>query len=290
MVIPIIEGLARLAPAYDAFILDIWGVVHQGGSAYPEALDCIAALRRADKRVAFLSNAPRRADRVAAVLREKGVPDAHYDAVVSSGEAARLALASRRRPPLDDLGGAYYLLGPAADGDLLQGLDYRGVASVGEADFLLAIGLEGPRASLGHYEPVLREAAARALPMVCVNPDRLVIRLGVRELCAGALAARYAELGGPVDYVGKPYPEVYALCLERLGVGDRRRVLAVGDGLETDIRGAQAAGIDSLLVTGGLLADALGIDRKTPPEKEALEAACARAAAQPTAAIATLVW
>ena len=288
MTIPILPGLAALAADYDGYILDVWGVMHQGGPAYPEALACVRHLRKAGKRVVFLSNAPRLAPQVEAVLNGKGVDAALYDAVVASGDAARLALVDRARPPVEGLGTRYHLLGPPGSDDVLDGLDYS-AADVATAEFLLGIGLDDASGTVEDHEPILQAAAARDLPMICVNPDLLVIRLGVQEPCAGALAARYEALGGRVRYFGKPYPYVYDLALTKLGV-PRARVLAVGDGLATDIAGADAAGLDSVLVTGGLLADALDFAPGAAPDGQALDDACRTAGVSPRAALATFIW
>ena len=288
MTIPILPGLAALAADYDGYILDVWGVMHQGGPAYPEALACVRQLRKAGKRVVFLSNAPRLAAQVEAVLNGKGVDAALYDAVVASGDAARLALADRARPPVEGLGTRFRLLGPPGSDDVLEGLGYT-AADVATADFLLGIGLDDASNTVEDHEPILQAAAARDLPMICVNPDLLVIRLGVQEPCAGALAARYEELGGRVHYFGKPYPDVYDLALARLGLPPAR-VLAVGDGLATDIAGAGAAGLDSVLVTGGLLADELDLAPGAAPDARALEDACRAAGVRPRAALATFIW
>jgi len=290
MTVTLIRGLADLLTAYDGFVLDIWGVMHQGGRSYDEAIDCVQRLHAEGKRVIFLSNAPRRAERVADVLEQKGVPREIYDDVLSSGEATRIAFKTGSEPKLKGLGRRYFPLATPGDDDLLHGLDYAPTDIASEADFLLAIGLSAARPSLVEHEELLKEAAERSLTMVCVNPDLEVIRLGVRELCAGALAARYAELGGKVIYFGKPYPLVYTLSLELLGIESRRRVLAVGDGLATDIKGAHAAGIDSLLVTSGLLAEELGPSRIDMPAADTLAAICEAADAYPCAAIPALRW
>ena len=287
--VPILPGLAPLAADYDGFILDVWGVMHQGGPAYPEAIDCVRRLRAAGKRVVFVSNAPRRAAQVAAVLGTKGVDAALYDAVVASGDAARQALANRARPPADGLGTHYHLLGPPGSDDMLDGLGYTATRDLSEAEFLLGIGLDEGRETVEDHEPILQMAARRELPMTCVNPDLLVIRLGQREPCAGALARRYEEIGGSVHYFGKPHPEVYELALAALGVAPAR-VLAVGDGLMTDIAGAAAVGLDSLLITDGLLAETLALAPGETPSAQALEGACRAAGARPQAALTTFVW
>ena len=287
--VPILPGLAALAADYDGFLLDVWGVMHQGGPAYPEALACLRRLREAGKRVVFVSNAPRLAPQVEAVLGAKGVQARLYDAVVASGDAARQALADRARSSADGLGSRYHLLGPPGSDDLLEGLGYTAAPDIARASFLLGIGLDDGSNSVEHHEPILQAAAARALPMICVNPDLLVIRLGVQEPCAGALAVRYEEIGGRVRYYGKPHPEVYALALAALGVAPAR-VLAVGDGLATDIAGAAAAGLDSLLVTGGLLADLLDLAPGAAPSEPDLADACRAAGVRPCAALPAFVW
>ena len=287
--IPILPGLAPLMADYDGCILDVWGVMHQGGPAYPEALACVRRLRAAGKRVVFLSNAPRLAPQVESVLNGKGVDAGLYDAVIASGDAARLALGDRSRPPVEGLGTRYRLLGPPGSNDVLDGLGYTAAADIETAEFLLGIGLDDASNAVEAHEPILQAAAARGLPMICVNPDLLVIRLGVQEPCAGALAARYEELGGRVRYFGKPYPDVYDLALAKLGLPPAR-VLAVGDALATDIAGANAAGLDSVLITGGLLADELDLAPGEAPSARDLEEACRAAGVRPRAALATFVW
>ncbi len=287
--IPILPGLAPLTADYDGYILDVWGVMHQGGPVYPEALACVRRLRAAGKRVVFLSNAPRLAPQVEAVLKGKGVDAGLYDAVVASGDAARHALADRARPPVEGLGTRYRLLGPPGSDDVLDGLDYTAATDIATAEFLLGIGLDDASNTVEAHEPILQAAVTRRLPMICVNPDLLVIRLGVQEACAGALAARYEALGGRVRYFGKPYPDVYDLALAKLGLPSAR-VLAVGDGLATDIAGANAAGLDSVLITGGLLADKLDLAPGEAPSARDLEEACRAAGARPRAALSAFIW
>jgi HAD superfamily hydrolase (TIGR01459 family) len=294
LTVPIYRGMAAFASRYQAMILDLWGVVHDGIAPYPGVLDCLARLGAAGTRIVILSNAPRRSGQVVAALRAMGIADALYTLVVTSGDATRAALERRDDPWYAALGRRYLFLGKEGDANLLDGLDYDAVGEVGDADFLLNAGLPagagGGTTEVADYDEVLRRAAARGLPMACANPDLAVIRGGVREPCAGALAARYAALGGAVSYRGKPDPAIYGMCFGVFGGIDRGRVLAIGDGLATDIAGARAAGIDSLLVTGGLLADAWGVARETPPDAHRLATACAEACVTPTAAIAAFVW
>lgn len=294
MSIPIIPGMAALAAEYDAFLVDLWGVVHDGIAPYAGVIDCLSRLRAADKRVVLLSNAPRRSAHAVAALARMGIGRAHYDAIVTSGDATRAALAARADPWYAALGHNYLYIGKAMDAELLAGLDYARADDLDAADFLLVTGLEtdvaSPRTRVADYDALLEAAAARGLPMACANPDLAVIRGGAREPCAGALAARYAGLGGAVRYQGKPHAGVYAMCFATLYSITRGRVLAIGDGLATDIAGARAADLDSLLITGGLLADAWGVARETSPDPARLEAACADAGVAPGFAAAAFVW
>ena len=288
--IPLLPGLAPLAERYDGFILDLWGVVHDGIAAYPGAVDALARLKARGKRVLLLSNAPRRVEAIVRAMERMGIPRALYDELVSSGEAAYQALRLRDDPWLQALGHACYLMGPARDRGMVEGLGVTRVARVEESSFILATGVDWDDDGIEVYEPALAAGAGRRLPMVCANPDLVVIRGGKRVICAGALARRYEELGGDVRYFGKPHPPIYRLCLARLGVADRARIVAVGDSLRTDIAGARAFGIDGVLVAGGIHADELGIAPGAEPDAHALAEACARAGEHPAAAIPAFVW
>jgi len=288
--LPIIGGLSAVAARYDGFILDLWGVLHDGATVYPGARDCLAELHRRGKRMVILSNAPRRA---AAVIRrnaEIGIPPELYHGLVSSGEATWRALRARQDPWHRALGRRALCLMPKRDRGLLDGLELEEVGTVAAADFILNTGVEGPGDRVEHFEPVLGAGAAAGVPMICANPDLEVVRGGVRELCAGALAARYEQLGGTVRYHGKPHVEIYGDCFELLGVANRRRVLAVGDSLRTDVAGARAAGIDALLITGGIHADELGLTPGELPDAALLARLCEAGRERPTCAAPAFVW
>ena len=247
-----IAGLSEIADGYDGFIVDLWGVVHDGVRPYPAALDALAHL--AGKPVLLLSNAPRRAASAQAMLRRMGVDDGLYTGILTSGEATWLALRDRTDPWFARLGRRVYHLGPQRDRNVLEGLDLQVVATPGDASFVVNTGPDDDMNDPGTLEtfvPELSACLAAGLPMICANPDLVVMRDGVRILCAGSLARHYAAQGGDVASLGKPDPAIYATALAQLGV-DRRRVLALGDSLHTDIGGAAGAGIDSLWVLGGI--------------------------------------
>ena len=289
--IPLIHGLREMASAYDALIVDLWGVIHGGVEPYPGVLETLAALRSGGPPVALLSNAPRRAATAIRRLTEIGVPPELYNCLITSGEATHDDLAARAAADGETLGQAYFYIGPAWDADLVEGLDYRAVAAVERADFLLAVGLFDEADPLERYDALFASARARELAMVCVNPDLVVHRQsGVTSPCAGLLAQRYAARGGRVIYHGKPDPAIFHRAADTLGQAPDGRVLVIGDGLATDIKGAAAAGYHSLFVTRGIFAAELGIAPGEEPDPEALAALCARHGQRPTAAIATLRW
>jgi HAD superfamily hydrolase (TIGR01459 family) len=187
------------------------------------------------------------------------------------------------------LGRGAYHLGPERDRGLLEGLDLDETADIAKASFLLNTGAHLAQSEVADYEAVLALAARRGLPMVCANPDLEVIRGGMREICAGMLALRYEELGGTVCYHGKPHESVYRRILPQLGL-DAARVIAVGDSLRTDIAGARRARISSLLVTGGIHAEELGIAAGGHPDPKLLAQICARSGERPDVAAPAFVW
>lgn len=254
-----IAGLGEVAPLFDAFILDLWGLVHDGEKAYPPSAGTLRALRDAGKKTILLSNAPRRAHALVDGMTRMGIARVLYGDVLSSGEATRDALIARDDPFFAALGAKAYHLGPERDRSVFEDTGLEVVPGVGDADFVVNTGPGRLDETVDDYQDVLAAAARRDLPMVCANPDLVVVRAGSRIVCAGALAARYRDLGGRVAYRGKPDPAVYRLAVARLGVADASRVAVVGDALETDVKGARAAGLASVWCTGGIHAAALGV-------------------------------
>ncbi len=270
-----LPGFAAIAGRYRGFIIDLWGVIHDGVTPYDGAVECLQRLRAAGAPVALLSNAPRRAAAAAAGLRRMGIDDTLYRGIVTSGEVTWQALA-------DHAGARIYHLGPERDRNVLEGRAVTRVATPAAADLVLNTGPDDLRSptDIAEYEDELTACLAARLPMICANPDLEIIRAGQRLICAGALALWYEARGGAVRWIGKPYPEVYAPVLALLGL-PLDEVLAVGDALRTDIAGAQQAGIDSCWVLGGIHA----------MEDPAAAAAEAKAAGlTPVASLAGFRW
>lgn len=248
-------GLAEIASRYRGFIVDQWGVLHDGQKPYPGALDCLARLRESGARVVLLTNSGKREAENRARLLAMGFAAELFDAVVTSGEAAWRALFDRQDPFFADLGERCLLLVQAGDREVTRGLPLTLVHDAEDADFILLAGVDlGARPS--DFEPMLRRALARDLPLVCANPDVVVVAPDGLHLAPGALARWYAEEGGRVAYLGKPHAPIYRLCLEALAPLRVEEILAVGDSIEHDVAGGNAMCLDTALIMGGIHAAA----------------------------------
>jgi HAD superfamily hydrolase (TIGR01459 family) len=244
--IPILSSIAALAATSEAWIVDVWGVMHNGASAYAAAAGACRAFRAGGGTVVLLSNAPRPFSAVVPHMTALGVPADAYDAGVTSGDVTRDML----RPWQ---GRRLLHVGPDRDRGLLDGLDIR-LAPAADAEVVLCTGLyDDERETPGDYAGLLDTLAARAVPMICANPDIVVERGHKLIYCAGALAENYAAKGGQVGYAGKPHLPVYERVLGEIArlrgrPAEMGRVLCIGDGIETDLAGAHAAGLRSVFV------------------------------------------
>jgi HAD superfamily hydrolase (TIGR01459 family) len=281
-----IDALATLAGRYDVLLSDVWGVIHNGRESFPGPCAALARWRAEVGPVVLISNSPRPCPEVAAQLDELGVPRAAWSALVTSGDVTRILLAERAPGPA-------YRLGPERDAPLYAGLglDFE---PLDEARFIACTGpvnddVETPE----DYRELLTAAAARRLPMICANPDRVVQRGDRLVYCGGALAELYETLGGEAIMAGKPYAPIYEASLARAAELAGRpvakdRVLAIGDGVATDAKGANDQGIDLLFVAAGIHgAEMRGADgRLDPAAAERLLAAAGARAAYLTDALA----
>ncbi len=276
-------SFSTLSGRYDAFLVDIWG---DGSTPYPGAADCLRRLNKLGKRVILVSNAARRAKTLVQDLERFGIASSCYEEIVSSGETVWRAFKEGTNGALKGLGKHYYLLGTERN-ELTEGLDLVRTTDLSKADFVFNKGMAGnPTITTGELE-VLERAVDRNLIMICANPDLQVVRAGVTGLAAGALAERYERLGGKVIYFGKPHPLVYQRCFEILDGVNPKRIAAVGDGLHTDVAGAHASGIDSVLVGTGIHADSL---RDLPYHTDSFLAACEKENQYPTCIVKAFSW
>jgi HAD superfamily hydrolase (TIGR01459 family) len=236
-------GLRALGKRYRGLLCDVWGVIHDGVRSFPAANDALSEFRLGGGRVILLTNAPRPKAAVVAQLDRFGVPTTAYDDIVTSGEVARSVLAGSR-------GTKVFHVGPDRDLPLYDGLPVQ-LVNEAACELIACTGLvDDVKETPDDYADRLKRWRRRQLPMLCANPDIVVARGQTLAWCAGALAERYRELGGDTTVVGKPYPAIYEMALARLnGV---EPVLALGDGIDTDVRGAVDASIDVVFITGGI--------------------------------------
>ena len=241
----LVSGLGALVERYDILLCDVWGVIHNGREAFPKACDALIRWRAEIGPVILISNAPRPQGAVAEQLASLGVPRAAWTAIATSGDVSRDLLSARAPGPA-------WRIGPAKDDPLFEdlGLTFAGPEA---AAFIACSGpFDEDTETPEDYRDVLAIAAERKLEMICANPDLVVQRGDSLIYCAGALAQLYERMGGHVIQAGKPFAPIYDLAMQRAGAHDRSRVLAIGDGLLTDLAGARAQGLDALFVTDGV--------------------------------------
>ncbi|MET0274091.1 MAG: TIGR01459 family HAD-type hydrolase [Phenylobacterium sp.] len=243
-------GLAEIAPRYDALLCDVWGVIHNGRESFPAACAALARFKAERGPVILISNAPRPCGPVIEQLDSLGVPREAWSLLVTSGDATRILLAERAPGPA-------WTIGPDRDAPLYEGLNLD-FSEPDEARFISVTGpYDDENDEPGDYRDRFITCVGRGLEMICANPD-IVVQRGDRLIyCGGALAQLYESLGGKVTMAGKPYPAIYDLCVTEAaarvdGPLDRKRILCIGDGLPTDIRGANAQNLDVLFIASGI--------------------------------------
>ncbi|AZQ65720.1 TIGR01459 family HAD-type hydrolase [Silicimonas algicola] len=286
----IIESLADVSDRYDAVFCDLWGCLHDGIRAFPEAVEALRRFKSKGGRVVLLTNAPRPRADVARQLDRFGVPTDCWDTIATSGDSARVAMFD------GVIGDKVWFMGQ--DYDLTFFEPPKIVSNptpvtrvpLDQATGIACLGPFEPHAEPSVNRPEFLYAKQKGLKLLCANPDIVVDRGESREWCAGALAALYTEMGGESLYFGKPHPPVYTLARQRLSelgadIPDSR-ILCIGDGINTDIQGALGEDLDSLFITGGLAKEETRTDRQ--PEAAALDSFVAQARLTPTYAIGYL--
>ncbi|MFY9319518.1 TIGR01459 family HAD-type hydrolase [Lentibacter algarum] len=287
----IIPALSEISAQYDALFVDLWGCVHDGVTAYPEAIAALQAYRTSGGIVILVTNSPKPREGVAAQLGQFGVPVDAYDSIASSGDSARSAMFRGM------VGEKVYFMGEwTRDSGFFDPIEIINDPAqitrvpLQEAEGIVCCGPFDPMADPAVNRADFLYAKQKGMKLLCANPDIVVDRGEVREWCAGALAALYTEMGGESLYFGKPHPPIYDLARRRLNAlankVDSSRILAIGDGIHTDIQGAQGEDIDSLFITGGLAASET--KTKDQPDADALEAFVTKQMITPTYAIGRL--
>ena len=287
----IVQSLADISGRYRALFVDLWGCLHDGVRALPEAVEALRRFKAGGGLVILVTNSPRPRTGVVDQLERMGVPGDCWDTIATSGDSARAAMFRGA------VGRRVWVIGEFADFDFFApiGVVDDPVAiervSLEEAEGIVCLGPEDPLAEPSVYRPQFLMAKTRGLKLLCANPDIVVDRGEVREWCAGALAALYTEMGGESLYFGKPHPPIYDLARRRLAeIADVESgdILCIGDGIGTDIAGAMGEGMDSLFITGGLAAAETGTGAGRGPDPELLSRFTAERGTSPTYAIGKL--
>ena len=240
-----LNNLSDIDNHYDVFLIDLWGVIHNGIAAFDNVIPVLQSLKQKKKMVFFITNAPRRSFVISQQLKDFGIEQKLYDKIISSGELTWLSIKEKYQKK------NCLIIGPPRDFHLVEGLDISVVDKDSNVDIILNTGPWGDDDSLENYTDLLDSLAKKKSHMICSNPDKTVVRGENFMICAGLLAEYYEKIGGKVEYYGKPYKQIYEHCFNFFEKKNTR-VLAIGDSLENDIKGANALNFDSLLITDGI--------------------------------------
>ena len=266
----ILSNFNQVAHKYEAFIIDIWGVLWDGIEPYKNSIESLKKLIKLNKYIILLSNAPRRAKIVSDRLKDIGIDRSNYHKIISSGEICRLKFLKNRKL-LNKFGHTYYFIGQTQDQKITESIKLTETYNIKKADFVLVCGTRRFEDTLNDYIKELDLALSYNLPLICANPDKVVIRkTGELLVCAGSMAEYYQKNGGLVYQYGKPFIETYQLCFDYLTQTniniEKNNILCVGDALETDILGANNYGLESLLITDGIHKNQLNSNNTTISE------------------------
>ncbi len=239
-----IKKLSEIYENYDYFFVDLWGVIHNGINLFEDVVETLTSLKKREKKVFFLTNAPRRSEVIKHQLSEFGLSESLYEDVISSGEITWQKLKEK-----SDLN--CFLIGPPRDFHLVDGLNINVITEKKKVDIIINTGPWGDNDKLDNYKPLMDELIKYNPLMICSNPDKTVVRGDKFMICAGLLAEYYQTIGGNVEYYGKPYDEIYDFTFSKIKKKNSK-VLVVGDSLDNDIKGANLQNLDSVLITSGI--------------------------------------
>ncbi len=248
------EGISDISDSYMGFIIDQWGVLHDGNKPYEGVVDCLKELRTRKKFIIILSNSGKRAEENKKRLKKIGIGPSLYDVILTSGEMAWQGLNAQDEGFFQGLGKKCYLISRGGDRSIVNDLDIEVVDDVNKADFLLISGADSPEKTLEDYEPVLKAAVRKQLTALCANPDSLGV-MGTQSIMGpGTLAARYKDFGGVVHYMGKPHQPIFQQCIKMLQEKEiyPGQTIMIGDTIAHDILGGNLVNIDTCLVAAGL--------------------------------------
>lgn len=246
------QGISDLSDSYTGFILDQWGVLHDGKTVFPEVIEVMRELKARKKEVIILTNSGKRSDANAERLADMGLPRDMYDHMVSAGEMTWQGLHDRKEGIFQGLGNRVYLISRGGDRSIVDGLDLKVVDEIETADFLLISGSDAPNKELDDYDPILKKASQKRMKAICANPDVYALIDGKTYFGAGQIAKRFISYGGVCDFIGKPYQPIIRYCMSLFQNALPASTIIVGDSMAHDIMGGALLNIDTALVMDGV--------------------------------------
>ncbi len=285
------HGLYELMDSYDAFIMDQWGVLHNGLHPYDGVIDTLNHLKQRKKQVVILSNSAKRSSDNVERLKKLGIKPGLYKEVVTAGEVTWQGLKEQKDAPFKGLGTKCFLISRPDDKSLLEGLDLELVSNIDDAQFILITSFDPQTGTIEALEPALKKAVGKRIPAICANPDLVTVYGHERAIGPGAVAKRYQELGGAAHYIGKPHKTIFRYSLGLFDGVIPSRVLVIGDSIQHDIAGGASADLDTAFVTMGIHANAFKPGMAPEQRRKAMEQlAQGYGDVRPTWVMDGLVW
>jgi HAD superfamily hydrolase (TIGR01459 family) len=285
------HGLYEFMDSYDGFIMDQWGVLHNGIQPYDGVIDVLNHLKQRKKQVVILSNSAKRSDDNVERLKKLGIKPSHYKSVVTAGEVTWQGLKSQKDAPFKGLGKKCFLISRGEDRSLLQGLDIDVVSDIEEAQFILITSFDSPVMTLEELDPVFKRAVIKRLPAICANPDMVTVYGHERAVGPGAVAKRYHDLGGMAHLIGKPHKTIFRYAQNLFDGVIPSRILVIGDSLQHDIAGAIAVDMDTAFVTAGIHNNAFKPGMAPEQKRKAMEHLAQNyGGIRPTWVLDSLIW
>lgn len=285
------QGLYELMDSYDGFIMDQWGVLHNGLQTYDGVVDTLNHLKQRKKQVVILSNSSKRSEDNTERLKKFGIKPTLYKDVVSAGEVTWQGLKKQEEPPFKNLGSKCYLITRDNDRALLEGLDIEVVSDIEEAQFILITSFDSPKMKVEDLDPIFKKAVAKRLPAICANPDMVTVYGHERAVGPGAVAKRYHDLGGAAHLIGKPHKMIFRYALGLFDGVIPSRILVIGDSMQHDIAGAVSVDLDTAFITSGIHAGAFKPGMSPEQKRKTMEhLAQGYAGIRPNWVLDSLIW